>query len=156
MLCQFDDIVSLSSQQFADKVALDDNKQQLTYQQLKQAVDMLADYFIELGLQPNSRIGIYLPKQVEAVISFLAASRAGLVFVPINPLLKPAQVSYIAQNCNIELLVTSAQRGTILQRIFDECEDLGHLLLVDESTKFSSPILSMKLMKYLVIQTYFP
>ena len=120
MLCQFDDIVSLSSQQFADKVALDDNKQQLTYQQLKQAVDMLADYFIELGLQPNSRIGIYLPKQVEAVISFLAASRAGLVFVPINPLLKPAQVSYIAQNCNIELLVTSAQRGTILQRIFDE------------------------------------
>ena len=139
MLCQFDDIVSLSSQQFADKVALDDNKQQLTYQQLNQAVDMLADYFIELGLQPNSRIGIYLPKQVEAVISFLAASRAGLVFVPINPLLKPAQVSYIAQNCNIELLVTSAQRGTILQRIFDECEDLGHLLLVDESTKFSSP-----------------
>lgn len=139
MLCQFDDIVSTSSQHFAHKVALDDNKQQLTYQQLDQAIDRLADYFIELGLAPMTRIGVYLPKQVEAVISFFAASRAGLVFVPINPLLKPAQVSYIAQNCNIELLVTSSQRSKILQGIFDECEDLIHLLIVDDSTKFSKP-----------------
>lgn len=139
MLCQFDDIVSLSSQQFAEKIAVDDNKQQLSYQQLEQAIDTLADYLIRLGLQPNSRVGIYLPKQVEAVISFFAATRAGLVFVPINPLLKPAQVSYIAQDCNIELLITSAQRGAILQSIFEKCEDLSHLLLVDESTKFSEP-----------------
>lgn len=139
MLCQFDDIVSTSSQHFAHKVALDDNKQQLTYQQLEQAIDRLADYFIDLGLAPSSRIGVYLPKQVEAVISFFAASRAGLVFVPINPLLKPAQVSYIAQNCNIQLLVTSSQRSKILQSIYDECEDLGHLLIVDDSTKFAQP-----------------
>ena len=90
MLCQFDDIVSISSLHFAQNIAIDDNKQQLTYQQLDQAIDSLASSLVELGLEPNSRIGIYLPKQVEAVISFFAASRAGLVFVPINPLLKPA------------------------------------------------------------------
>ena len=139
MLCQFDDIVSTSSQHFAHKVALDDNKQQLTYQQLEQAIDRLADYFIGLGLAPKSRIGVYLPKQVEAVISFFAASRAGLVFVPLNPLLKPTQVSYIAQNCNIKLLVTSSQRSKILHSIYDECEDLDHLLIVDDSTKFAQP-----------------
>ena len=139
MLCQFDDIVSTSSLHFAQNIAIDDNKQQLTYQQLDQAIDSLASSLVELGLEPNSRIGIYLPKQVEAVISFFAASRAGLVFVPINPLLKPAQVSYILQDCNVQLLITSAQRGTILQSIYSDCEDLDHLLLVDESTKFSEP-----------------
>jgi len=139
MLCQFDDIVSTTSRHFANKVAVDDNKQQLTYQQLNTAVSALADHFISLGLEPNSRIGIYLPKQVEAVISFLAASRAGLVFVPINPLLKAAQVSYIAQDCNIKIIITSSQRGKILQSIYDECEDLRHLLLVDDSTTFDTP-----------------
>lgn len=139
MLCQFDDIVSISSLHFAHNFAIDDNKQQLTYQQLDQAIDRLASAIVQLGLEPNSRIGVYLPKQVEAVISFFAASRAGLVFVPINPLLKPAQVSYILQDCNVQLLITSAQRGTILQSIYSDCEDLDHLLLVDESTKFSEP-----------------
>lgn len=138
MLCQFDDIVSTTSRHFANKVAVDDNKQQLTYQQLNAAVSILADRLINLGLDPNSRIGIYLPKRAEAVISFLAASRAGLVFVPINPLLKPAQVSYIAQDCNIQLIITSSQRDKILQSIYDQCEDLRHLLLVDDSTTFDT------------------
>ncbi|AOE48818.1 acyl-CoA ligase (AMP-forming), exosortase A system-associated [Kangiella sediminilitoris] len=136
MLCQFDDIVSISSQAFIDKLAVDDNKQQLNYQQLERSISILADRLIALGLAPNSRIGIYLPKQVESVIALFAASRAGLVFVPINPLLKAPQVSYIAQDCNIELIVTSSQRAKILQSIYSECEDLRHLLLVDDSTEF--------------------
>lgn len=139
MLCQFDDIVSTTSRHFANKVAVDDNKQQLTYQQLNKAISTLADHFISLDLKPNSRIGIYLPKQAEAVISFLAASRAGLVFVPINPLLKPAQVNYIARDCNIQIIITSSQRGKILQSIYDECQDLRHLLLVDDSITFDTP-----------------
>ncbi|GAA4360141.1 acyl-CoA ligase (AMP-forming), exosortase A system-associated [Kangiella marina] len=139
MLYQFDDIVSTSCQQSAERIAVDDNKQQLSYHQLNKAIDTLTDYFLSLGLDANSRVGIYLPKQIEAVVSFFAASRAGLVFVPINPLLKAPQVSYIVQDCNIQLLITSAQRGTILQSIYAECEDLHHLLLVDESTKFTAP-----------------
>lgn len=136
MLCQFDDIVTLSSHSFADNVAVDDNKQQQTYQQLNDSINALATRFIALGLEPNSRIGVYLPKQLESVIAFFAASRAGLVFVPINPLLKAAQVSYIAQDCNIQLIVTSSQRAKILQSIYSECDDLRHLLLVDDSTEF--------------------
>ncbi|NVK22034.1 MAG: acyl-CoA ligase (AMP-forming), exosortase A system-associated [Kangiellaceae bacterium] len=131
MYCQLDAIVTSSVRHFADKIALDDNKQQLTYAQLEQSVTHLSSAFIELGLEAGSRIGIYLPKQVEAVIATFAASRAGLVFVPINPLLKPAQVSYIAQNCNIQLLITSSQRAKSLDEVFSDCADLEHLLLVD-------------------------
>ena len=139
MLYQFDHLILQSSQKYVDKIAIDDNKQQLSYQQLNSAVDQLVNRLLSLGLPQGSRIGVYLPKQVEAVISFFAASRAGLVFVPINPLLKAPQVSYIAQDCNIKLMVTSSQRGKILQGIYDECEDLDHLLLVDDSTEFEVP-----------------
>ena len=132
MYCQLDAIVTSSTQHFATKVALDDNKRQLTYQQLDLEISQFADCLIGLNLSKGTRIGIYLPKQVEAVISMFAASRAGLVFVPINPILKPQQVAYIAQNCNIQLIITSCQRANLLQPTISQCPDLKHLILVDE------------------------
>lgn len=90
MYCQLDAIVTASQQKFADKVAIDDNKRQLSYAQLEQAINHLAHTFINMGLKPGQRIAVYLPKQIETVISILAASRAGLVFVPVNPVLKAA------------------------------------------------------------------
>ena len=38
------------------------------------------------------------------------AAAAGGVFVPVNPLLKPEQVAYILADCNVRVLVTSADR----------------------------------------------
>ena len=38
------------------------------------------------------------------------AAAAGGVFVPVNPLLKPEQVAYILSDCNVRVLVTSADR----------------------------------------------
>lgn len=139
MFCQLDQILTQTALQFPQKVALDDNKQQLDYQSLEKLVSQLATELVDLGIAAGSRIGIYLPKQVEAVITKMAASRAGLVFVPINPLLKPQQVSYILQDCNVELLVTSGPRSKQLTEIYSECSDLKHLVLVDE--KFDSELL---------------
>lgn len=132
MYCQLDAIVTASKQKFADKVAIDDNKRQLTYKQLDHAINQLAQYFLSMGLSKGDRVAIYLPKQVETVISILAASRAGLVFVPVNPVLKPAQVAYILCDCNVKLLVTSQQRAKLSTDALQECSDLEHLLLIDQ------------------------
>lgn len=132
MYCQLDAIVTASKQNFADKVAIDDNKRQLTYGQLDRAINQLAQYFLSMGLTQGDRVAIYLPKQVETVISILAASRAGLVFVPINPVLKAAQVAYILRDCNVRLLITSQQRANLSTEALSESPDLQHLLLVEQ------------------------
>ncbi len=132
MHCQLDAIVTASKQNFADKVAIDDNKRQLTYEQLDRAINQLAQYFLSMGLAQGDRVAVYLPKQVETVISLLAASRAGLVFVPVNPVLKPAQVAYILADCNVKLLITSQQRAKLLTEALQACSDLNHLLIIEQ------------------------
>ncbi len=132
MIHQLDQILTQTALHYPQKLALDDNKKQLSYQNLESMVSQLADNFIRLGLSVGSRIGIYLPKQIEAVATKFAASRAGLVFVPINPLLKPHQVSYILQDCNVELLVTSGPRSKQLSEIYSDCNELKQLVLLDE------------------------
>ncbi len=139
MYCQLDAIVTASQQKFADKVAIDDNKRQLTYAELEQAINHVAHTFIDMGLKPGQRIAVYLPKQIETVISILAASRAGLVFVPVNPVLKAAQVAYILNDCNVKLLITSQQRASLIADALLPLADLKHLLLVDK------PLVSEKL-----------
>ena len=56
-----------------------------------------------------------LPKQFETVITMFGAARAGCVFVPVNPLLKPPQVGHILRDCDVRVLVTTAQRAQELQ-----------------------------------------
>ena len=55
-----------------------------------------------------------MEKNVENVAAMFGAAAAGGAFVPVNPLLKPEQVAYIMADCNVRVLVTSADRLRLL------------------------------------------
>ena len=84
---------------------------------------------MQLGLQRADRVGIYLEKRLEAVVASFAAPLAGMVFVPINPLLKADQVRHILRDCNVSLLVTSPERLATLGAALSDCPDLQHVVL---------------------------
>jgi hypothetical protein len=58
----------------------------LTYHEADRAIEALAAHFVESGLPANSVIAVQLPNTTEAVLTVLAAHRAGLV-VALLPLL---------------------------------------------------------------------
>ena len=63
-----------------------------------------------LGVRRGDRIAIYLEKRIETVVTIFAASAAGVVFVPINPVLKPQQVRHILADSGARVLITSTER----------------------------------------------
>lgn len=81
-------------------------------------------------LDSGERVAVYLPKQMESVLAMFGASAAGAVFVPINPLLKPAQVGYLLRHCNVRMLITSPDRAATLAEELSHCHDLRHVVLV--------------------------
>lgn len=119
---------------FPDRAALTHKAQTLGYQALWSAVEGAALGFLGLGLEPGERVGVYLPKRPETVAALFGAAAAGGVFVPINPLLKPAQVAYILRDCNIRVLVTATDRATLLAQELAHCPDLRRVVLVDADT----------------------
>lgn len=92
-------------------------------------VRRLAATLRELGLRRDDRVGVFLPKQTLTAFAFYAVSAAGGVFVPINPVLKPAQVQHILNDCDVRFLVTSPERASHLAEILPECPALRALLL---------------------------
>ncbi|HEV2608918.1 MAG TPA: acyl-CoA ligase (AMP-forming), exosortase A system-associated [Noviherbaspirillum sp.] len=94
------------------------------YAALSAAVLSLAGAFLELGLGRGERVAVYLEKRIETVTAMFGASAAGGVFVPVNSLLKPEQVSYILSDCNVRILVTSLDRLKVLAPVLAQCPDL--------------------------------
>jgi acyl-CoA ligase (AMP-forming) (exosortase A-associated) len=55
----------------------------------------------------------------------------------VNPLLKPDQVAYILRDCNVHILVTTAERLEILAPVLGECADLKAVLAVGARSRTS-------------------
>jgi acyl-CoA ligase (AMP-forming) (exosortase A-associated) len=83
-----------------------------------------------LGIGKLERVGIYLPKQPENVVAMFGAPLAGTVFVPVNSLLKPAQVAHIMRDCSVRALVTSPERAASIAAELAHCPELRHLIIV--------------------------
>jgi acyl-CoA ligase (AMP-forming) (exosortase A-associated) len=96
-------------------VAFEDRAGVLSYAALDEEVGKLAHWLAQLGLAPGERVATWLPKTRTACLMPLAAPRAGLVHVPINPVLKRAQVSHILADSGARLLVTQMARTAALE-----------------------------------------
>jgi len=122
-------LISRSAERAPDAPALTAGAQTLAYASLAQAVQACANGLAELGIRRGERVGIYLDKRVETVVASFGATAAGGVFVPINPLLKPAQLAYILRDCNVRVLVTSPERLSGVREALGQCPDLHHVVL---------------------------
>lgn len=121
-------------EQSSDATALIYKDEQISFNQLARSVEIQATALQSLDLERQQRVAIYLPKQIETVTSFLAVSRAGGVFVPINPVLKAPQVGHILNDCNVKILITSKNRLQSLADTLHHCTDLHTIILVDQET----------------------
>ena len=98
-----------------DASALTDRAGSMTYAELEVAVAALAGTLAENGLEPGDRVATWLPKTRAACLMPLAAPRAGLIHVPINPALKRAQVAHILADSGAALLVSQDSRFASLE-----------------------------------------
>lgn len=87
----------------------------LDYQGLESGVGALAGALEARGLEPADRVASWLPKSRMTSLLPLACARARLIHVPVNPLLKRAQVAHILSDSGARLLVTGSARLATLQ-----------------------------------------
>ena len=106
---------SLTLRGASDAVALEDKAGTMTYAQLEQAVGEMAFALQALGLDPGDRVATWLPKTRTACLMPLAAVRAGLVHVPVNPVLKRAQVAHILADSGARALVSQQARLAVFE-----------------------------------------
>ncbi|ODV12730.1 MAG: acyl-CoA ligase (AMP-forming), exosortase A system-associated [Rubrivivax sp. SCN 70-15] len=125
------ELITVAASRTPDAPALRHGAQSLHYAGLAAAVQAFAAGVVGLGLARTERIGIYLDKRFETVIASFGAPATGAVFVPMNPLLKPEQVAFIAQDCDVRVLVTSPERLALLAPVLADCPALRQVVVTE-------------------------
>ena len=74
-----------SAKQFPNKEALICQNRRLTFLEIDNAANSLANGLVEHGFQRQDRAAIYLENSVESVISVFGILKASGIFVVINP-----------------------------------------------------------------------
>jgi acyl-CoA ligase (AMP-forming) (exosortase A-associated) len=109
------DLLRNSVERDPGKVAVVDGKAEHTYENLERASTSLGAALVESGVKKGDRVGVYMEKSWEAIVAMLAASRIGAAYVNINPLFKPPQVAYVAQDCDVRVMIGDSTKLSDLE-----------------------------------------
>jgi acyl-CoA synthetase (AMP-forming)/AMP-acid ligase II len=94
----------------SEAAALMVGSETLTFAALEEAVGRTADRLLALGLRSGDRVASWTGKTRLACLLPLAAARAGLVHVPINPVLRRVQTEHILADSGARLLIANRAR----------------------------------------------
>src|SRR5690606_25326320 len=80
-------------------------QERLTYQELNNVSQQLAQYFRQHGVGPGSIVPVCMQRSLEAIISLLGILKAGGTYVPIEPDLQGARLSQLLRELNAPFVV---------------------------------------------------
>ncbi len=81
--------------------------QVFTFEEWSRRIDRVAGFLAAEGLTPGDRAAVLLPSGVQAAELVFAAIRAGIVLVPVNTRLRPAEVERLLSDADPQVVIAA-------------------------------------------------
>ena len=104
--------LQIQSSQNPTALAIKDATTELTYVQLNDRVNQLANYLRKQGVQPEVLVGIYADRSIDLVIGLLGVWQAGGAYVPLDPTYPPNRLAAMITETNLQLILTQSHLVT--------------------------------------------
>ncbi len=112
----------------------------ITYQELDQKTNQLANYLAKQNIQSESFIPLCLAHSVEMIIAILGVLKAGHAYVPIDPTNPQTRIDFILEDTSAEIVLTQSS----LENLFTEAKQtiipLDNLNIESEAITFESKV----------------
>ncbi|WP_406535292.1 amino acid adenylation domain-containing protein [Methanobrevibacter sp.] len=103
-----------------DRIALVATDATLTYGQLNQKANIIANALIERNVEPKSNVLVMLSRDSNLIASILGILKAGCAFIPIDPEYPDERINYIYENSQADYIISNRSGENFL--------DIGELL----------------------------
>jgi amino acid adenylation domain-containing protein len=87
--------------------AVREGEAQITYDALQQRAARLATRLRGLGIGSGDRVGIALPRSIDATVAMLAVLRSGAAWVPLDREAPPARLAFIVDDAQLSAIIDS-------------------------------------------------
>jgi len=106
-----------AAKQFGDKTALVLPDRSLSFNELDKLSNCFASALMTLGVQPGDRVTLYSGNCWEWVVSYYGALKTGAVINPINVMLTPIEVEFVANDCGASIVIASHEKALSLKSV---------------------------------------
>ncbi len=120
------------AERFPNKVFLYFKEQEVTYRQLHERTERIAENLARFKIQSGQKIALFLPNMPEFLFAFFGALKLGAVVVPINTQLKGEEAAYILQNSESRVLIATPALYAVIHPKRSELPMLEQIFLVGE------------------------
>ena len=94
---------------YPDNIAIVHKDRSITYTDLNRKVNQLALILRSKGVEKESRVGIYLGRDIEIVLCMLAVLKSGGCYVPIDSKYPKDRIEYMLEDSNAVQLITTKE-----------------------------------------------
>ncbi len=94
------------AQRTPDAIAVICGRERLTYSELDARANQLAHLLRDMGVGPETLVGIYMERRVEMLLGILGVHKAGAAYVPIDRTYPRERVKLMLEDANVLVLLT--------------------------------------------------
>jgi len=127
------ELVEQQAEKYKDRIFLYWEETTVSYKQLNELSNKVANSLYHLGIKKGDKISVYLPNMPEYVYLYLGIPKIGAVIGPVNALFKTREVKFVVEHSEAKVIVTIPQFMTVVNEIRNELPNLKHVIVIGES-----------------------
>lgn len=124
-------LVEQWAQRAPDRTAVSFESRSLSYGDLDRQANLIAQRLAALGVKPEDKVGIALPRSECLITAMLGVLKAGAAYVPLDPTYPDDRLAFMAADAGVRVLVTQAglcKRFAMVPSVLDiDALDVGQL-----------------------------
>lgn len=114
------DLFEEQVQKSPDNIAVVSNGKKLTYKELNEKANQLANYLINASVKSGDIVGIMTNRSVEMVIGLIAILKAGATYLPIDPDYPLQRISYMLDNSKSNIILVNDQTFDLIEGTYNK------------------------------------
>lgn len=123
------EVITAQAEALGDKPFLHFEDRTITYGDLEQQVNKVANALADLGVGPGVGVAIMLANSPEWILTYFATQKLGAYVVPVNIALKGSPLRHVLDHSDSSVLVTHPDFTTVITPALEECPKVHHVVV---------------------------
>lgn len=106
-----------AAKKYGENIAVILPDRKMSFIELDSMSNRFANALVDLGVQGGDRVTLYSSNCWEWIVSYYGALKTGAVINPINVMLTPGEVEFVANDCGASFVVASREKALSIQTV---------------------------------------
>ena len=138
---------------YPHKAALRFNDELISYRQLDERSNQVANWLLSVGVKPESGVAIYFERSVEMIISILGILKAGAAYLPLNIDYPTERNRHMLTEAKAGVLISETKHIRDINQLQWLCPQLQSVLCIDSENYYrelegANPLMKKELWEY--------